>query len=223
METDLPQGVHAMKMLALPILLVALLLPGCALKVIPQPVSQGVIDPADNSQTVTKDGISVRVANTDAEIASYNLDNMVTAFSVTIHNQTDREVGFDTDSFLLLDDQNRQHLPLTPERVKEIISRDSYYLIPYPYVGFYYLEDYERTSSYNATGTQLPYYYEVYPQDIYTRALAAGTIIPQAKAAGLVYFRIDLAATKEVKLLVYRKGTSKSAPPDFTFPFTVKK
>ncbi|MRR35304.1 hypothetical protein EG829_11605 [bacterium] len=199
----------------------ALFLAGCSLKVVPQKVPQGVINTADNSQTITRDGIAIKVANSDREMVSYNLDGTVTAFNVSIHNQTDREVGFGVDSFVLLDDQNRQHLPLTPERVKEIVSRDSYYLIPYPYVGFYYLEDYERTSSYTDTGSQLPYYYEVYPQDIFTRALNADTVIPGARAEGLVYFRIDLAATKEMKLLVFRKGASKSSPPDFTVPFAV--
>lgn len=212
-----------MKKLALPLILAAFLISGCALKVVPQPVPQGVIDSADNSQTLTKDGVAIRVANSEAEIASYNLDNMVTAFSVTIANQTDREVAFETDSFVLLDDQKRQYLPLTPDKVKEIISRDSYYLIPYPYVGFYYLEDYEKSSFANATNSQLPYYYEVYPQDLYTRSLAAGSIVPGAKVAGLVYFRIDLAAVKELSLLVFRKGTSKSSPPDYVFPFLIKK
>jgi hypothetical protein len=212
-----------MRILVLSFLCASLFLTGCSLKVVPQQVPQGVINPADNSQTVTKDGIAVKVANSDREMVSYNLDGTVTAFDVTIHNQTEREVGFGVDSFVLLDDQNRQHLPLTPERVKEMVSRDSYYLIPYPYVGFYYLEDYERTSYYTETGSQLPYYYEVYPQDIYTRALNAATVIPGAKAEGLVYFRIDLAATKEMRLLVFRKGASKSFPPDFTFPFTVSK
>ncbi|QSV47440.1 hypothetical protein JZM60_13985 [Geobacter benzoatilyticus] len=212
-----------MRTLALFSFCAVLFISGCSLKVVPQQVSQGVIDPADNSQTVTRDGIAVKVANSDREMYSYNLDGTVTAFDVTIHNQTRQEISFGTDSFVLLDDQNRQYLPLTPERVKEIVSRDSYYLIPYPYVGFYYLEDYERTSSYTDTGSQLPYYYEVYPQDIYTRALNASAIIPGAKAEGLVYFRIDLASTKEMKLLVFRKGTPKSAAPDFTFPFLISK
>lgn len=212
-----------MRTLVLSFLCAALFLTGCSLKVVPQQVPQGVVNPADNSQTITRDGIAIRVANSDREMVSYNLDGTVTAFDVVIHNQTDREAGFGVDSFILLDDQNRQHLPLTPERVKEIVSRDSYYLIPYPYVGFYYLEDYERTSSYTDTGSQLPYYYEVYPQDIFTRALNADTVIPGARAEGLVYFRIDLAATKEMKLLVFRKGASKSSPPDFTFPFAVSR
>ncbi|BDV43242.1 lipoprotein [Geotalea uraniireducens] len=205
------------------IMLVVLFTAGCTLKVIPQPVPQGVIDPADNSQTISKGGISVRVANADPQIISYNLEGTVSAFSVAIQNKTDREISFDNSSFLLLDDQGRQYQQLTPEKVKEYITKDSYYLLPYPYVGFYYLEDYEKVSSYTATDSQLPYYFEVYPQDIFTKALDARSIIPGATAVGLVYFRVDLPGIKEVKFLVYEKGTSKSAAADFAFPFIIKK
>jgi len=206
------------------ILIFSFLIAGCAVKVIPSPGGQGTINPADNSLTITNENVSIKVVSADTEISSYNLDDLVSAFSVTIQNLSDREVSFATDSFLLLDGENRQYFPLTPAMVKEITSRDSYYLIPYPYVGFYYLEDYEKVSAYNATSTtQIPYYYELYPHDIYTKALAAGSVIPKATATGLVYFRIDLRSTKSVKLLVYRQGSSKSSPPDFTFPFTITK
>lgn len=198
------------------------LLPACALKVIPQPIEAGIINAADNSQRVTKGGIAITARVADAELSSYNLEGTVTAFAVQIDNQTNSEASFATDSFLLLDDQARQYFPLTPEKVKEMLSKDSYYLIPYPYVGFYYLEDYEKSSFYNTYNSQLPYFYEVYPQDIYTKALQSGSIIPKAKVAGLVYFKIDLNGKKGVKLLVYKKGTGKSAVPDFVFPFKIE-
>jgi hypothetical protein len=198
-------------------------LTGCSLKVIPEQVGSGIINPADNSQAISKDGISITTKSVDMDLRSYNLEGTVSAFSVMIDNQTTGEVSLGLDSFALLDNENRQYLPLTPERVKEIISRDSYYLIPYPYVGFYYLEDYEKSSFYNTFNPQAPYYYEVYPQAIFTRALSSDSIIPKAKVAGLIYFKIDLTTVRNVKLLVYKKGTSRSAPPDFTFPFKIDK
>ena len=198
-------------------------LTGCALKVVPEQVNFGTVDTKNNSLSVTKDGISITTKVSDTEIEAYNLENTVAAFSVTIKNQSGKEFPIDGDSFLLVDDSGRQYFPLTPARVKEIIAKDSYYLIPYPYVGFYYLEDYERSSFYNTFNSQLPYYYEVYPQDIYTKALTDGVVIPHAALSGLVYFRIDLATVKGVKLLFYRKGTSKSAQPDFSFPFRIEK
>lgn len=210
------------KQLAAFLLLAFFIVSGCALKVIPEPADSGVINSKDNSQTITRNGVSLTVNNSDTEIDSYNLEGTVSAFQVTIDNQSEQEVAVDTEDFLLLDSDGRQYYPLTPEKVKEIISRDSYYLIPYPYVGFYYLEDYQKAYFNNQFDSQVPYYYEVYPQDIYTKALPGGTIIPHAKVSGLVYFKIEMRGKRGVKLLVYRKGASKSSPPEFAFPFRIE-
>lgn len=95
--------------------------------------------------------------------------------------------------------------------------------MPYPYVGFYYLEDFQKTTFYNRFNSSLPYYYELYPQDLFTKSLPLTSIIPGKKIEGLIYFKIDLAAHKQVKLYVYRKGVSKSTPPEFIFPFKIVK
>jgi hypothetical protein len=196
---------------------------GCALKVLPDPTATGTINPRNNSQTITKDNIAITVSNGDAELSSYNLENFVTSFAIDIENLGQTEVSFDADSFILLDDENRQYNALTADKVRQILTKDSYYLLPYPYVGFYYLEDYEKASYKTSASSNLPYYYEVYPQDIYTKALPSGAIIPKAKVSGLVYFRADLARLKSVRLLIFMKGTPKSADPDFVFPFRIVK
>ncbi len=206
------------------LLFVSLLsLTGCALKVVPQPVASGQINEKDNSQTVTKNGIAITVRNDQREMMSYNLDETVTSFLVTVTNGTGKELSIPSDGFLLIDNANHQHNPLTPDKLKEMVSKDSYYLMPYPYVGFYYMEDYERAYSNAVIGSQQPYYYEVYPQDIYTNAFPNGTIIPKSTVSGQVYFMADLANMTGMKLLIYLKGTTKSAQPDFTFPFAIKK
>lgn len=204
-------------------MLSAIVLAGCALKVVPEPVGNGVVDPSRNSLTISKDSIRISVANSSPEMANYNLEGGVASFALEIENKGTAEIAFDKDSFLLLDDEGRQYYALTPEKLKEILSKDLYYLIPYPYVGFYYLEDYEKAAFRNQHNSNIPYYYEVYPQDIYTKAIHAGTIIPGARVNGLVYFRIDLDRVKGVKLYVYTKGSSKSAQPDFVFPFRIVK
>jgi hypothetical protein len=163
------------------------------------------------------------VKSGEMEIVSYNLEGSVASFLVTVENRTDKELPIDTDSFLLVDNEGRQYFPLTPDKVKEIISRDTYYLIPYPYVGFYYLEDYERSTAENRMSSDQPYFYELYPQDIYTKALPAGTVIPRAKVFGLVYFRIDMEGKQGISLKFYKKGTPKSGSPDFDFPFKIVK
>ncbi len=204
-------------------MLLAVVLAGCSLKVVPEQTESGVINTADNSQTIARKGLSVTVKPADMDLRNYNLEGTVSAFSVLIDNRTGSEVSFSNDSFVLLDNENRQYLPLTPEKVKEILSKDSYYLIPYPYVGFYYMEDYAKSSSYNEFNSQAPYFYDLYPQDIYTKALGGESIIPNAKVAGLVYFKIDLSTVKGAKLLIFLKGTPHSATPDFAFPFKIDK
>lgn len=206
------------------LLLSVLALTGCAsITFVPEQVAGGVINEKENAQTITRDRIAITARSGDSQTLAYNLDEPVSSFLVIVENQTDSELGLEADSFLLVDDGGRQYFPLTPEKLKEIISRNAYYLMPYPYVGFYYLEDYEKSSFYNRFTSDRPYFYEVYPQDIYTKALPAGVIIPKAKVSGLVYFRIDLQGKKGVTLLVYRKGTPKSAPADFSFPFKIIK
>ncbi len=204
--------------------LVALLLAGCSsVKILPELVANGRINAADNSQTITYNGIEMTVRVDDTGVNSYNLETVVMSFFISIRNTTDREISFSDESYLLVDESGKQYSVLTPERIREMLKKDSYYLVPYPYVGFYYLEDYEKVNAYNRFNSSLPYYYELYPQDIFTRALQASTVIPGMKAEGLTYFNIDPADHSHFKLLVFRKGASKSSPPDFSFPFkTVK-
>lgn len=204
--------------------LIVLLLSGCSsVKVLPEQVANGRINAADNSQTISANGVEVTARVDEAGINAYNLEGTVTAFHLTIRNGTDREISFADDSYVLVDEGGLQYSLLTPENVRAMLKKDSYYLVPYPYVGFYYLEDYEKNSAYNRSGSALPYYYDLYPQDLFTKALPAATVIPGMKVEGLTYFNIDPAAHQAIKLLVFRKGASKSSSPDFTFPFKIVK
>lgn len=206
------------------VLLAALLLSGCAsVKVVPEQSGNGRINAVDNSQTIASGGAEVTARVDETGINSYNLDSTVTAFHVTIKNTSDNEISFGDDSYLLVDESGLQYSLLTPENVRAMLKKDSYYLVPYPYVGFYYLEDYEKTNAYNRSNTSQPYYYDLYPQDIFTKALQATTIIPGMKVEGLVYFKMDPAAHQRVTLLIFRKGAAKSSPPDFNFPFKIVK
>ena len=204
--------------------IVALLLAGCSsVKIVPELTANGRVNTADNSQTITSDGVEVTARVDETAINSYNLDGTITAFYISIRNTTDKEINFGDDSYVLVDESGLQYSLLTPENVRSMLKKDSYYLVPYPYVGFYYLEDYEKTNAYNRFNSALPYYYDLYPQDLFTKALQTTTVIPGMKVEGLTYFKIDPTAHSTFKLLVFYKGASKSSPPAFSFPFkTVK-
>jgi len=204
--------------------LLSVLAAGCSgVKLVPEQVNNGLINSADNSQTVTSKGIEISVRADETGINAYNLETTVTAFKVSVKNNTEAEVAFAEESFVLVDDKGLQYSLLTPEKIRDMLKKDSYYLMPYPYVGFYYLEDYQKTGFYNRLNSSLPYYYELYPQDIFTRSFPLTAVIPGMKIEGLTYFKIDPANHQGIKLLVYRKGASKSSPPDFVLPFKIVK
>lgn len=213
-----------MKLSAAFILLLAVLLSGCAsVKVVPEAVADGSVNLKENSQTIARNNLAITIAVDDTDMVNYNIEGMIASFNVEIANNGESEAVFDKDSFVLVDVGGRQFYQLTPDKVKEMMAKDTYYLLPYPYVGFYYLEDYELAQYKNATSSNLPYYFELYPQDIYTRALPVEPIIPKARTRGLIYFHADIHSFSAFSLYVYKKTTSKSAQPDFIFPFKVVK
>lgn len=206
------------------IILVSILQTGCtSVKIVPDPAAGLQINATDNSLVAVGKGVEITARVDETSVSGYNLDSVITAFMVSIKNGTDGEVAYSEESFVLVDEQGLQYALLTPDKVRDMLKKDSYYLMPYPYVGFYYLEDYQKTSFYNRFNSSLPYYYELYPQDLFTRSLPMSSIIPAMKIEGLVYFKIDPVAHQKITLLVYRKGASKSSPPDFSLPFKVIK
>jgi len=176
-----------MRIVTLLALLQFTLFAGCtAVKVIPQPVPDGSINLTDNSQTISRENLVITISPAETDMVNYNIEGMIASFNVEIQNHGEKAVAFNKDSFILIDSTSSQYYPLTPEKVREMMAKDTFYLLPYPYVGFYYLEDYELAQFKNSTSSNLPYYFELYPQDLFTKALPVEPIIPKAKIKGLL-------------------------------------
>ena len=213
-----------MKHTVIAAILGTLLLAGCSVTAVPMATSAGTINLADNSLTLEKGSLTVTTRVRDLEYAPYRMVDNITSFEVTIYNRGTETVKVSLDSFILVDDRGQQYKPVSPEEVREIVRNDSPYLIPYPYVGYYYLEDSEQGSFFNTFTSSLPYYAENHPQDIFTEALPTSeTILPGANISGLIYIVIDLTTKKSVDLRLYLPGTTGSMKPDFAFPFSIEK
>lgn len=216
--------IFAKKIFAVLILILLALFTGCAsVKVIPEAVPGGTINLKDNSQTISRENLMITISPDETDMVNYNIEGIVASFNVEILNNGESEVTFAKDSFVLIDSSGRQYYPLTPEKVREMMAKDTFYLLPYPYVGFYYLEDYELAQFKNSTSSNLPYYFELRPQELFTKALPVDPIIPKARIKGLLYFHADLHSLTSFTVNVYKAGSSKSVPPDFTFPYKVVK
>jgi hypothetical protein len=206
------------------ILVVSILLAcsACSVSVSPIATPTGIINPADNSLTETHDGVSFTVKLDQLSYGPYQQVDNITSFHVNIDNQTESPISFPSSAFLLKDGDGRQYRSITPERVREIVSKDSVYLIPYPYVGYYYLEDQATVAFDNTFSSSLPFYAEYHPQDIFTQALSEDPVLKDSKASGLVYFIADLGRTNYAELLIFSNQET-SGEPLLKFPFAIEK
>lgn len=202
--------------------LTLLLCSACSVKVLPVATATGTIDPVAQSITESRDGVAFTVKIDELNLTSQPLVDNITSFYVEIDNRTDRQLSFPPQNFLLKDSSNRQYRSIAPERVREIVSKDTVYLIPYPYVGYYYLKDQFRASHDAAFSSSLPFYAEYHPQEIFTRALPEEPILKGSKVAGVVYFIADLVKTDSVELLLFANDNL-VGDPLVRFPFAVEK
>jgi len=201
---------------------ILLLCSACSVSVSPIATPTGIINPEDNSLTETHDGVSFTVKLDQLSFGPYQQVDNITSFHVNINNQTESQISFPSSAFLLKDGNGRQYRSITPERVREIVSKDSVYLIPYPYVGYYYLEDQARVAYQNTFSSSLPFYAEYHPQDIFTLALTEEPLLKNSNASGLVYFIADLERSNYAELLIFPDQEA-SGEPLLKFPFAIKK
>lgn len=202
--------------------LILLFCSACSVTVAPIATPTGTINSEEKSITETRDGIVFTVKLDELSVGAYPMVDNITSFHVTIDNRTDKPISFPSQAFLLKDGSDRQYRSITPERVREIVSKDTVYLIPYPYVGYYYLEDQARASFNDTFSSSLPFYAEYHPQDIFTRALTEEPVLKGAKVAGLVYFIADLERSNYAELLVFPHQEA-SGEPLAKFPFSIEK
>lgn len=203
-------------------LLVLMLCSACSVNIAPIATSTGTINPEDKSITEVRDGVAFTVKLDELSVVPYQMVDNVASFHVVIENGTDKEVSFPAKSFLLKDGNGRQYRTISAERVREIVSKDTVYLIPYPYVGYYYLQDQERMAQADTFSSSLPFYAEYHPQDIFTRALSEEPVLQGSKVSGVVYFIADLESSDLAEVLVFPNQEA-SGEPLAKFSFSIKK
>ncbi|WP_305041025.1 hypothetical protein [Geoalkalibacter sp.] len=201
-----------------------LFLCGCAgVKIVPQPGEGSQVNLAEGSITQVKNNLSLSVRVQDLEVRPYQrVDNLV-SFHVAAVNSGNQELNLSLGGFFLVDETGRQATPLTPAKVQEMIARDSFYLIPYPYVGYYYLKDAVRVSQAATFDSSLPYFPQRFPQTLHTEALPESILLPGSRVSGLIYFVADLTRMKSFELRYFMPDSSLSGEEDFRFPFSVEK
>ena len=203
--------------------LAALLCTACSTtRITPIASPTGKLNLADQSITESRNGVTFTVKLDSLSVSSHPMVDTISAFHVSIDNQTESQVSYPPRVFILKDGDGRQYRSISPERVREIVSKDTVYLIPYPYVGYYYLKDQAFVSQADTFSSELPFYAEYHPQDIFTRALPEDPVLKQSKVAGLIYFIADIERTDRVELNLYA-DVGAAGEPLAVFRFAVEK
>ncbi len=208
----------------LPLLLTLSLLAGCGgITVIPRPDSLGQINASDLSITQTNEQVTVTARVMDLEVRPYQMEQNICSFMLLVKNGRDTKIYLPAERFILADSNGNQYRPVSPEKIREIVADHDPYLIPYPYVGYYYEGDAERARIRNDFNSEVTYFPTINPQNIALEALPDGKVEAHKQISGLIYFLADLRSMEGFTLegsAVLSKGVKSS---DFIFPFSVVK
>jgi len=197
------------------------LLLGCSAQVVPRQAPGGVI--SGGAQPLSQDGIAITAQLDQIAYAPYRQVDNITSFQLQVTNQRSTAWTFPFDRLILVTADGRQFSAVSPAQVKELVSRDLPYLVPYPYVGYYYLEDAQKSSYFNSFTSNLPYYAANRPQDIFTQALPESAVQPGNHISGLAYFIVDLTSMTSFSLKLDVPAAAGYPAASFVFPFAVEK
>lgn len=199
-----------------------IVLGGCGIHVVPQVVPGASINPDGNTITAMKGGVTVSARVMDLTLGPYTGQNNITSFYVVVTNGRSTPVQLPYGSFVLLDEQKQQYRALEPSKVVALTRREADYLIPYPYVGYYYLQDTAQYDYTAQTSSSLPYSSGTPSIDILTEALPGDAIIPGAKISGMIYFNVDLYQKESVELKIQIPSDATNTA-ELVFPFQILK
>lgn len=208
----------------LPLLLLLTLLAGCGgISIIPNPETSGQINAQELSITQTNEQVTVSARVMDLEVRPYQMEQNICSFMVLVKNERDQKIYLPAERFLLSDSAGNQYRPVSPDKIREIVASQDPYLIPYPYVGYYYEGDAERARIRNEFNSEVTYFPTKNPQNIALEALPDGKVEAHKQISGLIYFLADLRTMEGFTLegsAVLANGVKSS---DFIFPFSVVK
>ncbi|GAB4436628.1 MAG: lipoprotein [bacterium] len=180
--------------------------------------SEGVIlDQKENMLISEKENYRLEVKIAPQSYAFYGMEDTFIIFFVKVENRGDKEIETSTNDFVILDDKMNQVNVMAVKDVAKIIEQNLFYLIPYPYIGYYSEGQnyYEGRYLYNPGA---PHTYPVSPKDLYLDAFPYGKILPKANISGKIYFKKRLSEAKKINLKAIRTGSDYL----FNFMFEVK-
>lgn len=209
--------------LYMPIIFLALLLSGCGVQVIPRTSAQISLGADKETVTSTENALTLSVKVQDLDFGPYTGENNITAFYVKIINNGQEERSVPLAAFMLFDQDRKVYRPLEPDRVTALTRQEANYLVPYPFVGFYYLQDSAEFDYEMQSASNLAYSPQKSAVSVESYALPVGAIPSGAYIDGMLYFNIDLYDKKNVDLTLQLHGEGNIPETKFSILFDVVK
>jgi hypothetical protein len=211
-----------MRCLLVSLLLIALT--GCATtRIIPQPQPGSLIDQDGQRINQTLEGVMVSVQVHESSVRPSPAEQNYASFWVEVSNQRNVQLPLRYSDFLLIDEQGLQYQPVDPEELVDILTDSAAYLIPYPYVGFYYLQDSLRARLDTDFRSEGRYFASRRPEFLAREALPSINLLPGAKVAGAVYFAAELRTMNSFQLRYQIGQLAGQKSYYMTLPFIVEK
>jgi len=144
-----------------------------------------------------------------------NLPDYVLPFLIMLTNTGTAPVALTRADFVLLDDANRQYLPLAPSEVVTLLGGRSSGVGVSPSVGVS-----GSTAGSTSVGVGLGVLlggYGAETRDVIPQALPEGPILPGAEVKGFVYFLRPALGYKSLRVVVAPQGLPEKPRLDFEF------
>ena len=211
-------------MMRLPTFLLFFLLSACStITINPQAQSGSQIDMNGQRILHAEKGVQLAAKVHDVSVRPSPAEQNYASFWVEVTNKRNVLLPLKFSDFVLLDDQGRQYQATDPAELVDLLTVDASYLLPYPYVGYYYLLDSLRGQADNRFNSESAYYSSRRPEYIQLDALPVAEVLPAATVAGAIYFPVELRQKKSLQLL-YQVGALPSQESfQISLPFTVEK
>jgi hypothetical protein len=198
------------------VVLLVVLIAGCAPKIIPKLPQGGEIDSVSSIITKKGTGISVSIQTEAWSFEPYYLTDYFTPFLFLIRNDTDQKVPIRLPEFVLFDEQGNQFNAVPPEGVETmILARDLYGRGASTSFFFRYEDIHPSTGV--GVGVEFPAYVRRPFSNISLLALTDGEIHPKSQVRGFIYFKKATTYGQHLKLKVNVSGFAED------FDFEVKK
>ncbi len=194
-----------------------LIFSACSASLKPVKTEGVILDEKENKLVSEKGNYMLEVQIAPQSYAFYGMEDTFIVFFVKMENLGDSEIKTGLKDFVILDDRLNQVNVMSVNDVAKIVEQNLFYLIPYPYIGYYSEGQnyYEGRYLYNPGA---PHTYPVSPKDLFLDAFPFGNILPKAHVKGKIYFKKRLSEAKRINL----KAVKSEDGYLFDFMFEVK-